>query len=1005
MDIRHVRSCASWLTLGAVLLASGILTAGAVDARAAAPRRPWVSVAHRVTQTGLSMPFIANHGQVDRRVAFYAGTFAGTAFVTRQGALVLSLPGRLPKPSPAGAPAARRGPGWILTETPVSRASLRPAGEGRAATRVSIFDSLHGRPRGRNSGTWNAVRVGEPWPGVSYAIRAHGNTIERVFTLAPGAHAAPIRMRVTGALRLQLHDGALVAMTGNGPVTLSRPVAYQAIRGRRRAVAVAYRLAGDRYGFRLGLHDPHHAVVIDPLIQATYLGGNDANAASSIAVGPQGQVYVAGTTGAIDFPHVSGGAFTTCTVLASSCYNTAFVAELTGDLSALSQVTFLAGSIKLSAIAVNSAGDVLVGGQATGNFPVSSNAAETTETNTINGNGGYVAMFSPDLTQLLHGTFAGGVVDGIAFGSAGQVYVTGSTYTESLPGVAGGAETLCDNFACNATQSQGDAFVTEFSADLTTLTQSTYFGGLANDAAAGIAIDATGDVYIAGRTGSPALPGQGGGMQTQNGGSGSGNSCGFAAKFNAGLTQIVQSTFLCNTFTDSAGATAIAIAPNGNVYLAGYTDSPYFPGVTGGAFATPVQPPGSPTFVAEINPALTAMVQATYAYSASALAIAPDGRVYVAGSYFGPAASPITGGAQPDPGGLSDLWLGVFNSGLTQFQQATWYGGSNSDYLGGIALGSGGQIYAAGDTNSTDLPMTGGAQSTCALNSSNQCIDAFIAELSGDLKSQALVSASWNVPSHAVIGGTFNDTLSITNASPLVSAPLSNNATGVAVTIAIPAQVTLQSATASQGACTVAAGSVTCTLGTLAANGGAASVTLALQAASAGTATVAAVTQMDEDFAPGSIAQAQSATQVLAAPAITGLHDVSVTPSASGTEAFSISGSGALTLSAASSNTALLPAAGISGASACVQAGSCALTLTPTSAMTGSSTITVTLTDSYGDSATQTFVLTVAALPPPATGGGGGAIDVFDLLALASLVALRAFAARRARTTGRARHG
>ncbi|HLE87209.1 MAG TPA: hypothetical protein VI727_06065 [Candidatus Brocadiaceae bacterium] len=38
------------------------------------------------------MPFIANEGQVDERVAFYAKTFGGTVFVTKDGDIMYSLP-------------------------------------------------------------------------------------------------------------------------------------------------------------------------------------------------------------------------------------------------------------------------------------------------------------------------------------------------------------------------------------------------------------------------------------------------------------------------------------------------------------------------------------------------------------------------------------------------------------------------------------------------------------------------------------------------------------------------------------------------------------------------------------------------------------------------------------------------------------------------------------------------------------------------------------------------
>src|SRR3989304_4544454 len=40
----------------------------------------------------LQIPFIANNGQVDDRVKFYAKTFGGTVFVTKDGEIVYSLP-------------------------------------------------------------------------------------------------------------------------------------------------------------------------------------------------------------------------------------------------------------------------------------------------------------------------------------------------------------------------------------------------------------------------------------------------------------------------------------------------------------------------------------------------------------------------------------------------------------------------------------------------------------------------------------------------------------------------------------------------------------------------------------------------------------------------------------------------------------------------------------------------------------------------------------------------
>ena len=77
-----------------------------------------------------SVPFVVNAGQWDKRAAFAAQTFAGTVFVTTDGALVYSLPGKPmadatatdgvalpnhPKSKHAASP-EQRGPGWALSE-------------------------------------------------------------------------------------------------------------------------------------------------------------------------------------------------------------------------------------------------------------------------------------------------------------------------------------------------------------------------------------------------------------------------------------------------------------------------------------------------------------------------------------------------------------------------------------------------------------------------------------------------------------------------------------------------------------------------------------------------------------------------------------------------------------------------------------------------------------------------------------------------------------------------
>src|SRR6266540_7472568 len=88
--MRFARSAArlSWLSrwaLGIILLV--VSSASRADTGSGAME------AARQKLGGVRVPFIANAGQSDPAVAYYAPTFAGTVFVTRDGRIVYSLPG------------------------------------------------------------------------------------------------------------------------------------------------------------------------------------------------------------------------------------------------------------------------------------------------------------------------------------------------------------------------------------------------------------------------------------------------------------------------------------------------------------------------------------------------------------------------------------------------------------------------------------------------------------------------------------------------------------------------------------------------------------------------------------------------------------------------------------------------------------------------------------------------------------------------------------------------
>lgn len=667
----------------------------------------------------LSVGFVPNGGQTDSRVAFDAKVPGGTVFVTRRGELVYSLRG------PAG--------GWSLSESFVGGAP-RPTSGDRAPARVTYLASGDAGRSGESLPTYASVRFGDVWEGVGVSLRLNAGSFEKLFTIAPGFSSRAIRMAVRGAEGLCIgRDGSLVAATGLGEVSFSPPIAYQEKRAERIAVAAAYDLHGDEYGFQIGAYDPALPLVIDPILQSTYLGSSLVEGSEGgIAVHPTtGEVYVTGITQSGNFPGVAGGAQPTLGGL-----NDAFVARLNSSLTSLIQATFFGGggSDNPTGIALHPAdGSVYIVGYTDSlSLPGTAGAPQPAATGLGDA---FVARFSPSLTTLHRSTFLGGSFTDSASAVqihpvSGEVYVVGDTLSLDFPGRAGGAQPT------NAGSS--DAFVSRLDPTLATILQSTYFGGGLSDQAQAVAFTAGGgEVFITGST-SGGLPGTAGGAQPLFGGA-SGDTDAFVARFTASLSGLGQATYLGGTAFDVGYA--LAVDPvTGDVYAGGSAASPNFPGVSGGAQPT-FGGGNQDAFLSRLSPSLTVLRQSTFfggsggADNTVAIGVHPFGQVYATGATDSPDLPGTAGGAQPAFGGLLDAYLARFDPMLQVLHQATYLGGSRPDFAEDLVLPPNGEVYVAGTTESSDFPRTaGGAQPTFAGPPGGGIPDAFVSRLSPGLE-------------------------------------------------------------------------------------------------------------------------------------------------------------------------------------------------------------------------------------------------------------------------------
>jgi hypothetical protein len=271
------------------------------------------------------------------------------------------------------------------------------------------------------------------------------------------------------------------------------------------------------------------------------------------------------------------------------------------------------------------------------------------------------------------------------------------------------------------------------------LLYSTFLGGSYGDYATGIAIDSSGNSYIAGSASSLDFPTTAGDFQRAKQ-SGTDVYTAFVTKLNPTGTALVYSTFLGGTVGSFAGN--IAIDSSGNAYVTGYTDSTNFP-VTPGAFQR-VNLGGRTVFITKLDPNGAALLYSTYlggrggaggGDSAGCIAVDNSGSAYVAGQAYS-TDFPVTPGSLQGVNKAQGLrprtaFVTRLNSAGTGLLYSTYLGGSgsNGDGVSGIAIDGAGNAYVAGTTSSFDFPVTPGAFQRANNALSGMFLNAFVSKI------------------------------------------------------------------------------------------------------------------------------------------------------------------------------------------------------------------------------------------------------------------------------------
>jgi uncharacterized repeat protein (TIGR01451 family) len=309
------------------------------------------------------------------------------------------------------------------------------------------------------------------------------------------------------------------------------------------------------------------------IVYSTYLGGNSDDIGYGIAIDSSGSAYVTGLTSSADYP-TTPGAYQTG--LRGSYSTDTFVTKLNSDGTAVTFSTYLGGSSgdQANGIAVDSSGNTYtVGYSYSSDFPITPGAFQTAIT-AGSSQEAFLAKLNNTGTALVYSTFLGGSgadqATAVKVDLDGYAYVSGLTTSANFD-ITPGAYQATYAGASDYYYSYGDAFATKFNPTGTGLSYSTYIGGAGDDAAFGIDLASSGEVYLTGSSSSGNFPTTSGVVRVGNGG---------VAKSTNGA----DSWFAASSGLTNSTELSLAIDPsNPNIVFVGSSGGGVFKSTNGGA--------------------------------------------------------------------------------------------------------------------------------------------------------------------------------------------------------------------------------------------------------------------------------------------------------------------------------------------------------------------------------------------------------------------------------------
>lgn len=549
-----------------------------------------------------------------------------------------------------------------------------PHGKGKLSAYYNYFLGNDSSRWASDVGLYEEVIVKDVYQGIDQRWYYDQGNLRYDYIVHPYSNPNQIQLDIQGVSNIQIKENNLFYQTRFGEVQHSNLYVYQTNENnQKKNIAAGWNKNNEKIVFHIADYDRSKPLIIDPIIQSTYIGGNNNDLIYDLATpGDPSEKYICGATLSANYP-TNIGAY-------DGTYSANFdvvVTRFSIGLNSLQFSTFIGhtGEERAYGIAVNTIDGIYITGIT---YSISFPTVNAYDNSYANNGDVFVAKLNISGNSLIYSTFIGfngtDQANAITINDAGEAFITGQT-NGGFPITAGVVQTTL--------QGTQNAFILKLNATGNTLGYSTYLGR-SNDIAYSIKTDRLNNVYISGETFSNNLPVTAGAADaTYNGGKDA-----FAAKLNATATQILALTYLGGG-NDEIFA-KIDVDYNFNVYVAGGSASTDYP-TTVGAY---VNNPGNTNFdvfVTKLNPNFTSMLYSskfgqTFDDYAQDIVVDAGGFAHIA-AFVNGASFPVTAGADfITSHGNNDIAIVKLNQNGSGLVYSSYYGGANNDIVTAIDL-------------------------------------------------------------------------------------------------------------------------------------------------------------------------------------------------------------------------------------------------------------------------------------------------------------------------------